>query len=83
MPKCPRILEKRLEDGVAAWCCYDDATILIDPRQSPRQYLDSIIHELLHWVSPDWKEAKVKDAARLMTRELWKAGYRRTQPKTK
>ena len=82
MAKCPRIVVKKLRDNICGWC-YSDGTIEIDPRQTQKQYLDTIIHELLHWVSPTWNERKVSATARLITRELWKAGYRRTQPKTK
>lgn len=38
--------------------------IEIDPRQKPKQYLDTLIHEALHISFPDMSETKVKKVAK-------------------
>lgn len=51
--------------------------ILIDPRQRGRAYMDTIIHEKLHLLFPDWSENKVLKTAREITSVLWNHSYRR------
>lgn len=51
--------------------------ILIDPRQKPKSYLGTLIHEKLHLMFPDWSEAKVKKAEKDLANFLWNNGYRK------
>ena len=51
--------------------------IEIDPRQSSKQYLDTLIHEMLHLYNPDWSETRVLETANEMTRVIWNEKYRR------
>ena len=55
---------------------FDDNKIEIDPRQRTLTYLDTLIHEKLHLLNPDWSESKVKKHAREITTLLWEHGYR-------
>jgi hypothetical protein len=77
--KAPRVVERKLGRYKAWGTCSSDGEIEIDPRQKPKQYMDTLVHELLHWISPKMSERQVRAAARLMTRELWKAGFRRIE----
>lgn len=54
-----------------------EATIEIDPRLPPRDYLGTLIHEALHCVFPELSESAVVKAERRITRLLWRANYRR------
>ena len=78
------IREKKLgrerADGSKVWAfCYkDDYLIEIDPRQRPKKYFNTLVHELLHLVFPDASETKVTRSADIIVRELWKAKYRKT-----
>lgn len=51
--------------------------ILIDPRQKGRSYMDTIIHEKLHLLFPDWSENKIIKASRELSTLLWNQSYRR------
>ena len=49
----------------------------IDPRQPPKEYLDTLIHETLHLAQPELDEKTVSDVATFITRVLWRQNYRR------
>lgn len=51
--------------------------IELDPDQKPRQYLDTLIHEILHIMYPDDSETKISRNASTITHHIWKKGYRR------
>lgn len=51
--------------------------IFIDPRQRPKSYLGTLIHEKLHVMFPDWSENKVKKAEKELAGLLWGNGYRK------
>lgn len=51
--------------------------ILIDPRQRPKSYLGTLIHEKLHLMFPDWSETKIKKAEKELAGFLWHNGYRK------
>ena len=54
----------------------DKKLIEIDPRQQPMQYLDTLIHELLHIECPEFSETKVKKVTKGIRKGLWEHGYR-------
>lgn len=75
-----RIMEKRLGRERAlgqAW--QGDNVVEIDPRQCESERLDTLIHELLHLMEPEWSEEKVEEVANWMSRILWRQGYRRVR----
>ena len=51
--------------------------IEIDPRQTERDFTNTLIHELLHRELPDLSEDAVIRVANKFEWELWKMGYRR------
>jgi hypothetical protein len=61
----------------AGECTWSDRLIEIAPGQSPKQLLDTIIHETAHAVNWRWSEKRVRELAKSITAVLWKAGYRR------
>ena len=52
--------------------------IEIDPRQKPKSYLNSLIHEKLHLIFADLSESKVNRTATQLTNLLWENNYRKT-----
>jgi hypothetical protein len=60
---------------------HDDWAIEIDPafHRSPRQLLETEVHELWHLICPDATERQVRKWAKTMRDELWRLGYRRTR----
>lgn len=58
----------------------DDNTpplIEVDPRLSPRQRLEVVIHEFFHEMFPEKSETWVRTRSKKMCRTLWNDGYRR------
>lgn len=51
--------------------------IEIDPRQSPRCYLNTLIHEKLHILFPKLSERRVRLAAGELAELLWDNDYRK------
>ena len=54
----------------------DNNTIEIDPRQQPKQYLDTLIHEGLHIMFPDLSETQVKKKTKILRDIIWDHQYR-------
>ena len=51
--------------------------IEIDPRQDSKDYLDTLIHEMLHHECPWLDEMAVRKIAPAISKVVWKQGYRR------
>jgi hypothetical protein len=51
--------------------------IVIAPKQSPYETLDTFIHEPLHLLLPNFTEAQIATLSRDLSKILWSAGYRR------
>lgn len=76
----PKIVERNIRarysrDVVGE--CHPDGTIVIDPRQTPPEKLDTLVHELIHHVFPFLSEEAVLRSASVIAEQLWKQGYRR------
>lgn len=78
-PRRVRIVERKLGReralGQAIGCPV--YLVEIDPRQSERERLDTLIHELLHLAHPSWSERRVETHATWLAALLWRSGYRR------
>ena len=74
-----KVVERKLGRHKAFGLCHPNNLIEIDPRQTERDRLDTIIHEAIHAIpetknfDEDWT---VKVAARL-SKLLWQQNYRR------
>ena len=53
--------------------------VVIEERQNSKDYLDTLIHEMLHCFAPKWGEKRVADTANEMTRVIWEKKYRRIE----
>lgn len=53
--------------------------IVVDPRQCSQERLDTLIHEALHHIRPDWKEAYVARTSRKISRIIWRDRWRRVE----
>jgi len=78
-----RVLNKMVHDtdGVVGQCWpgTGDHVIEIDPRQCPKEYLDTLIHEALHEVFPRAFERTILNAGTSVADLLWRLGYRRVR----
>ena len=79
MKPSPQVIERKLGRERAAGLCWGDE-IEVDPRQSARERMDTLVHETLHHLWPDMPETKVERAARTIARVLWRDRYRRIHP---
>lgn len=73
-----KIVERKLGHERAfgqAW--RGEGLIEIDPRQSSRNYLDTLIHEGMHIVFPDMSEYKVRRSANQLSSLVWRQNFRR------
>lgn len=66
---------------VLGYAYKDDGLIEIDPRQSDREYLYTLIHEWAHMVIPSASEKTVRRLEKSLGEIIWKRGYRRTPKK--
>lgn len=73
-----KVVERKLGQE-NAWGMYwmGEHRIEIDPRQTPKKYLNTLIHEAAHHILPGASEDKVKRIAGALTELLWKMKYRR------
>lgn len=76
--KAPTITERKLGRHGAQGLCWNDGNIEIDPRLTGKLRLEVVCHEIIHHIAPDWTEAQVLHAGRIMGHALWKQGYRKT-----
>ena len=76
-----KIVEAKLGRQQAVGLAYFDAhTVVIDPRQPSKEYMDTLIHECLHLlVGRKFPERKVKKFAGFIARALWKQGFRKIE----
>lgn len=51
--------------------------ILIDSRLKGKIYMDTLIHEKLHLLYPEWSETQVLKTAQQLSTMLWHHSYRR------
>ena len=74
-----RVKERKLGRHKAMGLAHPDGLIEIDPRTPPKEYLDTLIHELLHQARPSsyWDEEAVWETAAILAEHLWKAGFRK------
>ena len=73
-----KVIDKKLGRQNAVGQAYTDSKVIeIDPRQTSKNYLDTLIHELLHVYNPEWSETKVSKTATEMTQIIWTKNYRR------
>ena len=55
----------------------DDNLIEIDPRYSPKEVMESCIHEFWHYLAPEASESFINKNAHKMANYLWDLGYRK------
>ncbi|MEO8207351.1 MAG: hypothetical protein ABI615_14330 [Chthoniobacterales bacterium] len=72
------LYERKLGRERAAGQAWDtDRIIEIDPRQTPRVRLDTIIHEWLHIEFPALSETQIRRRAGRLTKILWEDKWRK------
>ena len=71
-----KIIHKKLGREQAHGIAESDGVIYIDPRLKGRKLLEIYIHEWTHLLYPDASEEEVVEKSIVLTKLLWKLGYR-------
>jgi hypothetical protein len=73
-----KVVERPLRRHRAVGLADKDRLVIdIDPRQSPKGYFGTAIHELLHLAYPEMNEAQVRQGEKLLRETLWQMRFRR------
>lgn len=73
-----KVVERKLGREGAVGLCYQGAGLIeVDPRQTSKDYLDTLVHELLHHYFPRASEWRIGKVANRITDVLWKHKFRR------
>ena len=64
-------------------CDYESDTVFVDLRQTDRELLDTLVHELLHYVAPEFCETRVLRNATTIANQLYRHGCRVDRGKLK
>jgi hypothetical protein len=75
----PTIVSKKLEGNILGLAYQDGFEIEIDPRQVSKEYLNTLIHEMLHCFLPDLSERDITRMADIMTDKIWARRFRRVE----
>ena len=75
--KSPKVIERKLGKHKAVGLAWqEDGIIEIDPRQKPKEYLSTLIHEAAHIIYPDWDEKDIVFLEKKLVPFLWKHNVR-------
>lgn len=78
MPRKPKIVERKLgRERAAGQAWHGENLVEVDPRQTPKDYLGTVVHELLHLQFPELSEGEVEKAEEFITNGLWGSGFRK------
>lgn len=76
--KKPSVREKDLtKDRVWGWANQEDFEVEIEKNQPPKEYLNTLVHEMLHCLLPDLSEKQTSKMANIMADEIWRKRFRR------
>jgi hypothetical protein len=76
-----KIIYRKLGREQAHGLASSDGVIEIDERLKGKKLLEILIHEVMHCQNPRSSEATIVKNSVMLTRILWKEGYRRVDQK--
>jgi hypothetical protein len=62
---------------------HGDDVIEIDERLQGKQFIEILIHEIMHLQNPEWSEEEVLRKSKEMCAIIWKEGVRPVESSTK
>jgi hypothetical protein len=72
-----KVIYKKLGREQAHGIAESDGIIYIDPRLRGRKEMEILIHETYHLLEPEASEEEVIEKSVILTKLLWKMGYRK------
>jgi uncharacterized DUF497 family protein len=80
LPKKIKVKERKLGREKAAGLSWEsDALVELDPRQSEKERLDTLVHESLHILFSGLSEMAIRGISPRITEAIWKDGWRRVR----
>lgn len=74
----PKVVVKKLgRQKLFGLALHDLNEIHIDPRQTEREFMGTLLHEATHLAAPDLNEDAVERIEAVLTYVMWTQGYRR------
>jgi hypothetical protein len=73
----PKVVERKLGREHFPYGQQEEKLIEIDPRQTEKEYLGTLLHEFFHYTFPDLSERQVLKIEKNLQEILWKRKYRR------
>ena len=71
--KHPQLKERKLgREKAMGLADFNSNSIEIDPRQNGKELIDTLLHERLHLLFPDWSEKKVASTSKKLSAFLWR-----------
>jgi hypothetical protein len=72
-----KVIYKKLGRSRTWGLSHNEGVVEIDERAKGKKHLEVLVHECLHELFPDMKEAEIESKAAILTRTLWHEKYRR------
>jgi hypothetical protein len=63
--------------GIWGYAEQEEFNIVLEKIQPPREYLNTLIHEMIHCILPDLSEKSVIKMSNIMSDIIWKQRFRR------
>lgn len=77
-----KVIERKLgREKAVGFAYFDENLIEIDPRQSSKEWMETMIHERMHLLFPKLSETQITKKARELTQFLWDFNFRRVYNK--
>lgn len=76
-PRRPRLRWKVMPGVLGLWDPATPRIVWLNPRQSSVELMDTVIHEVAHWVFPKAPERFIQRLANTASTKLRRLGYRR------
>jgi hypothetical protein len=80
-----KVIERKLGreriDGDKIWgyAIKQSQEMHVDPRQKPKDLMETFVHEGFHLIFPELDEEYITKRAKLFNDLMWELGYRRTK----
>ena len=71
------------DEAIDGLCDHETNNVSIAPGQTERDRLDTLLHEGIHMCRPELCEDNVAWTAKVLTKVLWKDGWRRRRRRRK
>lgn len=72
-----KVIYKKLGRQQAYGITWKDGRVYIDSRLKKKDQLETLVHEILHCVFPEYEEEEIDKRAKIISDTLWNEGFRK------